>query len=62
MEIQIVWNFESSFRFKTFKSSEKKEKKRKEGKKVISKDFFQELMIRIGSNKFVIAKIESRVV
>lgn len=40
-----------------------REKKKEEGKRVVSKDFFQELMIRIGSrNKLVIAKIESRVV
>lgn len=40
-----------------------REKKKEEGKRVVSKDFFQELMIRIGSrNKLVITKIESRVV
>lgn len=50
--------FELSFHFETFKGE-----KREEGKRVVSKDFFQELMIRIGSrNKLVIAKIESRVV
>ena len=51
--------FELSFHFETFKG----EKKRRRQERVVSKDFFQKLMIRIGSrNKLVIAKIESRVV
>lgn len=56
---ETVWNFELSFHFETFKG----EKKRRRKERVVSKDFFQKLMIRIGSrNKLVIAKIESRVV